>query len=44
MSEVIAAVVFDHDGVLVDSESVWDCARREVVARYGALASRRDAE
>jgi len=24
MSETIAAVVFDLDGVLVDSESVWD--------------------
>jgi len=27
--------VFDLDGVLVDSESVWDAARREVVARNG---------
>jgi beta-phosphoglucomutase-like phosphatase (HAD superfamily) len=44
MSEVIAVIVFDHDGALVNTESVWDCARREVVARYGALASRRDAE
>ena len=35
MSEAIAAVVFDLDGVLVDSESVWDAARREVVARNG---------
>ena len=35
MSEAIAAVVFDLDGVLVDSESVWDAARREVVARCG---------
>jgi beta-phosphoglucomutase-like phosphatase (HAD superfamily) len=33
MSEWIAAVVFDLDGVLIDSESVWDAARREVVAR-----------
>jgi FMN phosphatase YigB (HAD superfamily) len=32
MSEAIAAVL---DGVLVDSESVWDAARREVVARNG---------
>ena len=31
MSEAIAAVVFDLDGVLVDSKSVWDAARREVV-------------
>src|SRR5262249_55697547 len=35
MSEAIAAVVFDLDGVIVDSESVWDAARREVVARNG---------
>jgi len=35
MSEAIAAVVFDLDGVLVDSESVWDAARREVVAHNG---------
>ena len=35
MSEAIAAVVFDLDGVLVDSESAWDAARREVVARNG---------
>ena len=27
--------MFDLDGVLVDSESVWDAARREVVARKG---------
>jgi len=35
MSEAIAAVVFDLDGVLIDSDSVWDAARREVVARNG---------
>ena len=35
MCEAIAAVVFDLDGVLVASESVWDAARREVVARNG---------
>jgi HAD superfamily hydrolase (TIGR01509 family) len=29
----IAAVVFDLDGVLLDSESVWDEARRAVVAQ-----------
>jgi beta-phosphoglucomutase-like phosphatase (HAD superfamily) len=33
--KAIGAVVFDLDGVLVDSESVWDAARREVVARNG---------
>src|SRR6516165_5279775 len=35
MSEAIAAVVSDLDGVFVDSESVWDAARRGVVARNG---------
>jgi len=40
MSDAIAAVVFDLDGVLVDSESVWDAARREVVARVTAGAGK----
>ena len=31
----IAAVVFDLDGVLVDSEAVWDAARRALVADRG---------
>jgi HAD superfamily hydrolase (TIGR01509 family) len=31
----VAAVVFDLDGVLVDSEQVWDDARRELVADRG---------
>lgn len=31
----IAAVVFDLDGVLVDSEQVWDEARRQVVSECG---------
>lgn len=31
----VAAVVFDMDGVLVDSEHVWDAARRELVAETG---------
>jgi len=31
----IAAVVFDMDGVLVDSEQRWDAARRSLVARTG---------
>jgi HAD superfamily hydrolase (TIGR01509 family) len=30
-----AAVIFDLDGVLVDSEQVWDAARRDVVAGHG---------
>ena len=29
------AVIFDLDGVLVDSETVWDAARRAVVGRHG---------
>jgi HAD superfamily hydrolase (TIGR01509 family) len=32
---VIHAVVFDLDGVLVDSEQLWDRARRTVVADHG---------
>ena len=32
---MIEAVVFDLDGVLVDSEEVWDEARRRLVAERG---------
>jgi HAD superfamily hydrolase (TIGR01509 family) len=32
---LIAAVVFDLDGVLVDSEAAWDEARRELVQEEG---------
>jgi HAD superfamily hydrolase (TIGR01509 family) len=32
---VIEAVVFDLDGVLIDSEPVWEQVRREVVASRG---------
>jgi HAD superfamily hydrolase (TIGR01509 family) len=32
---VVAAVVFDLDGVLIDSEQRWDAARRAVVAEHG---------
>ncbi|MGI8768621.1 MAG: HAD family hydrolase [Propionibacteriaceae bacterium] len=35
MADVIDAVVFDLDGVLVDSEPVWEEVRRAVVARWG---------
>ena len=31
----MSAVIFDLDGVLVDSEAIWDDARRTVVARAG---------
>src|SRR5262245_35372231 len=32
---VIDAAIFDLDGLLVDSESVWDEARRQYVAEHG---------
>lgn len=32
---MIQAVVFDLDGVLVDSEPVWEHVRRQVVAEHG---------
>jgi HAD superfamily hydrolase (TIGR01509 family) len=32
---MIAAVVFDLDGVLLDSEAAWDSARRELVRERG---------
>jgi len=32
---MIEAVVFDLDGVLIDSEPVWEQARRQVVAEHG---------
>jgi HAD superfamily hydrolase (TIGR01509 family) len=31
----VRAVIFDLDGVLLDSETVWDKARRAIVARWG---------
>jgi HAD superfamily hydrolase (TIGR01509 family) len=32
---VIQAVIFDLDGVLIDSEPVWEQVRRQVVAQHG---------
>jgi beta-phosphoglucomutase-like phosphatase (HAD superfamily) len=32
---MIEAVVFDLDGVIIDSEPVWEQARRQVVAEHG---------
>ncbi|WP_020105871.1 HAD-IA family hydrolase [Nocardia sp. 348MFTsu5.1] len=32
---MIQAVVFDMDGVLIDSEPIWEQVRRDVVAEYG---------
>src|ERR1700754_160094 len=34
-----AAVLFDMDGTLVDSERVWDIALRELAARAGGTLS-----
>jgi HAD superfamily hydrolase (TIGR01509 family) len=33
----LAAVLFDMDGLLVDSEPVWTIAEAELAARYGAV-------
>jgi len=35
----LAAVLFDMDGTLVDSEKVWDVGLRELAARYGGVLS-----
>jgi HAD superfamily hydrolase (TIGR01509 family) len=35
MRAVVAAVVFDLDGVLIDSEPVWEQVRRQYVADHG---------
>ena len=35
----LAAVLFDMDGTLVDSEKVWDVALRELAAHYGGVLS-----
>lgn len=35
MDRVIAAAVFDLDGVLLDSEELWNRARRQVTAEHG---------
>lgn len=32
---MIEAVIFDVDGVLIDSEPVWEAVRRQVVAEHG---------
>jgi HAD superfamily hydrolase (TIGR01509 family) len=35
VSPLIEAVVFDLDGILVQSEELWDAARRELAAEHG---------
>lgn len=35
----LAAVLFDMDGTLVDTEKVWDMALRELASRYGGTLS-----
>ncbi len=35
MGPMVAAVIFDLDGVLIDSERVWDAARADLVAQHG---------
>ena len=34
-STSVSAVIFDLDGILVDSETIWDELRREVAAEAG---------
>ena len=41
---MIAAVIFDLDGVLLDSEAAWDTARRELVADHGGTWTERATE
>ena len=35
----LAAVLFDMDGTLIDTEKVWDVALRELASRYGGALS-----
>ncbi len=41
---MIQAVIFDMDGLLVDSEPVWFEARRELLARFGKQWTESDQE
>ena len=36
---MLAAVVFDMDGVIIDTEQVWDAVREELVADWGGRYS-----
>jgi len=42
--QVIQAVIFDMDGLLVDSEPVWFAARRELFSRFGKRWTSADQE
>lgn len=37
----IKAVIFDMDGVIIDSEALWRQAQREALASWGATVSER---
>ena len=39
-ASVIDAVIFDLDGVLIDSEQVWDTAREQLVRERGGPLAR----
>lgn len=39
---MVAAVIFDMDGVLIDSEEIWSRVRAEVVARHGGHWTEQD--
>jgi HAD superfamily hydrolase (TIGR01509 family) len=41
MAAAVEAVVFDMDGVLVDSEGLWDAARERVALHHGGTWSER---
>jgi HAD superfamily hydrolase (TIGR01509 family) len=41
MPAVVEAVVFDMDGVLVDSEALWNAARQQVALEHGGRWSER---